>query len=69
MKKEEEKKTDSPKKETITIEDLKTTYRVISKLMEEERLNFDNSFTRVKNWLANKLCGLLIKEDEKKEED
>jgi hypothetical protein len=59
MKKEEEK-IESPKEEAITLEDLKTTYRVIKELMDKEKLNYDNSFTRVKNWLANKLCGLLI---------
>lgn len=67
MKKEEEK-IESPKEETITLEDLKTTYRVIKKLMDKEKLNYDNSFTRVKNWLANKLCGLLIEKDKEKEE-
>ena len=67
MKKEEEK-IESPKEEAITLEDLKTTYRVIKELMDKEKLNYDNSFTRVKNWLANKLCGLLIEKGKEKEE-
>ena len=67
MKKEEEK-IESPKEEAITLEDLKTTYRVIKELMDKEKLNYDNSFIRVKNWLANKLCGLLIEKSKEKEE-
>ena len=43
----------------MNIKDLITTYRSISILMEENNLTKDNSFMRVKNFLANMICDNL----------
>ena len=44
----------------MTIEELKTAYKVVTKIMEENRLTRDNSFNRVKNFISNKLCDSLV---------
>lgn len=44
----------------MTIEELKIAYKVITEIMETEQMNYDNSFVRVKNWIANKICNELI---------
>ena len=44
----------------MTTEELKIAYKVISEIMETEKMNYDNSFVRVKNWIANKICNKLI---------
>lgn len=41
------------------IKDLLITYRSISRLMIEHKLTKDNSFMRVKNFLANMICDNL----------
>ena len=46
----------------MKIEELKTAYKVITKIMEENRLQKDNSFNRVKNFISNKLCDELTNE-------
>ena len=47
-------------------EQILTTYKVISKIMEEimedDHLTKDNSFLRVKNYLANIYCDYCINE-------
>ena len=48
----------------MKIEELKIAYKVICEIMESEKMNYDNSFVRVKNWIANKLCSLVINENE-----
>jgi len=47
----------------MTIDELKTAYKVITKIMEENHLTRDNSFNRVKNFISNKLCDFLVEED------
>ena len=44
----------------MSIEELKTAYKVVSKIMEENHLTKDNSFNRVKNFISNKLCDSLV---------
>ena len=46
----------------MTIDELKTAYKVVTKIMEENRLTKDNSFNRVKNFISNKLCDELTNE-------
>ena len=41
------------------IDELKITYKVISKIMKEEHLTKDTAFVHVKNYIANKLCELI----------
>ena len=48
---------------TLTTTELKTAYKVISKIMYENNMTKDNSFLRVKNWLSNTLCDMLIDDD------
>jgi hypothetical protein len=47
------------KDKIMTVEELKTAYSVVTKIMEENRLQRDNSFNRVKNFISNKLCDIL----------
>ena len=47
----------------MTIDELKTAYMVITKIMEENRLQRDNSFNRVRNYISNKLCDNLLEEE------
>lgn len=44
----------------MTQEELKIAYKVVSKIMEENHLTRDNSFNRVKNFISNKLCDMLV---------
>ena len=46
----------------MTVDELKIAYSVITKIMEENRLQRDNSFNRVKNFISNKLCDILTNE-------
>lgn len=46
----------------MTLEELKTAYKVVTKIMEENRLMKDNSFNRVRNFISNKLCDSLVDE-------
>lgn len=50
-------------KAALSKTELKTAYKVISRIMEDNNLTKDNSFLRVKNWLSNKLCDMLIDDD------
>lgn len=43
-------------------EQILTTYKIISKIMEDDHLTKDNSFLRVKNYLANIYCDYCINE-------
>ena len=43
----------------MTVDELKIAYKVVTKIMEENRLTKDNSFNRVKNFISNKLCDIL----------
>ena len=47
----------------MSTEELKIAYKVISKIMEENRLTKDNSFNRVKNFISNKLADILTMEN------
>ena len=44
----------------MSIEELTTAYKVVTKIMEENHLTRDNSFNRVKNFISNKLCDILV---------
>ena len=46
----------------MTINELRTAYKVVTKIMEENHLTKDNSFNRVKNFISNKICDTLIDE-------
>ena len=46
----------------MTVDELKIAYSVVTKIMEENRLQRDNSFNRVKNFISNKLCDILTNE-------
>ena len=43
-------------------EQILNTYKIISKIMEDEHFTKDNSFLRVKNYLANAYCDSCINE-------
>jgi len=47
----------------MTVQELKIAYSVVTKIMEENRLQRDNSFNRVKNFISNKLCDILTNEE------
>ena len=44
----------------LTVDDLKTAYKVVTKIMKENNLMKDNSFNRVRNWISNSLCDNLV---------
>ena len=44
----------------LTVDDLKTAYKVVTKIMKENNLMKDNSFNRVRNWISNYLCDNLV---------
>lgn len=46
----------------MTVEELKIAYKVVTRIMEENHLQRDNSFNRVKNFISNKLCDILANE-------
>jgi len=43
------------------LEDLKTVYKVLKEIMEEEHLTKDTSFIRVRSYISNKICDEVIK--------
>lgn len=43
-------------------EQILITYKIINKIMEDDHLTKDNSFLRVKNYLANIYCDYCINE-------
>jgi hypothetical protein len=45
----------------MSVEDLKAAYKVVTQIMEENHLNRDNSFNRVRNFISNKLAEELTK--------
>lgn len=47
----------------MTVQELKIAYSVIAKIMEENHLQRDNSFNRVKNFISNKLCDILTNDE------
>lgn len=47
----------------MTVQELKIAYSVVTKIMEENHLQRDNSFNRVKNFISNKLCDILTNEE------
>lgn len=48
--------------ENIDNKELLKTYKVITKIMEENDLTMDTSFQNVQNWLSNKICNQLQNE-------
>lgn len=48
---------------TNTITSLKIAYKVLSEIMENEHLIKDTSFVRVRSFISNKICDMLIAED------
>ena len=45
----------------ISLEDLKVTYTVLKKIMEEEHLTKDTSFVRVRSVISNMICDEVTK--------
>lgn len=43
------------------LEELKTTYKVLKKIMEENHMTKDTAFVRVLNYISNKICDEVIK--------
>lgn len=41
-------------------EDLKTTYKVLKKIMEDNHMTKDTSFVRVLNYISNKICDEIV---------
>lgn len=48
----------------MTLSELKTAYKVVTKIMKANNLMHDNSFNRVRNWISNTLCDMLQDGDE-----
>lgn len=44
----------------MDINELLTTYKVISFIMKNNKLNSDNAWRHVQSWLSNKICDQLI---------
>ena len=42
------------------LEELKTTYKVLKKIMEENHMTKDTSFVRVLNYSSNKICDKIV---------
>lgn len=42
------------------LEELKTTYKVLKKIMEENHMTKDTSFVRVLNYISNKICDKIV---------
>lgn len=42
-------------------------YRTISEIMREDGKTMDNSFIRVRSYLANKVCDKLLEENEERD--
>ena len=47
----------------MTLNDLKITYKILNEIMENEHLTKDTSFVRVRSFISNKICNIIIKED------
>lgn len=47
----------------LSLRSLLKCYKVISKIMEENKLKMDNSFRRVQSWLSNAICNKLSEEE------
>ena len=47
----------------IDIEDLKTTYKVLKSIMENEKLTKDTSFVRVRSIISNMICDRVTSEN------
>jgi hypothetical protein len=43
----------------IKPEDLLTARKVLTKIMEEHKLNYNNAFTHVKNYITNIYCDII----------
>ena len=41
-------------------DDLKITYKVLKKIMEENHMTKDTSFVRVLNYISNKICDEIV---------
>ena len=48
---------------TNTITSLKVAYKVLSEIMENDHLTKDTSFVRVRSYISNKICDMLVAED------
>lgn len=53
----------------MTTDKLIITYKIISKIMEDNNLTRDTSFVRVKNYLSTLICDNLAKYTDKIEDD
>ena len=53
---------------SMNTDELLTAYKVISEIMNNNKLNSDNSWRYVKNWLSNKICDQILDKKEYKEE-
>ena len=42
------------------LEELKTTYKVLKNIMEENHMTKDTSFVRVLNYISNKICDKIV---------
>ena len=42
------------------LEELKTTYKVLKKIMGENHMTKDTSFVRVLNYISNKICDEIV---------
>ena len=42
------------------LDDLKTTYKVLKKIMEENHMTKDTAFIRVLNYVSNKICDEIV---------
>ena len=42
------------------LEELKTTYKVLKKVMEDNHMTKDTSFVRVLNYISNKICDKIV---------
>ena len=47
----------------MNIDELKATYKVLSEIMKNEHLTKDTSFVRVRSFISNKICDMLVAED------
>ena len=44
----------------IKPEDLLTARKILTKIMEENKLNYNNAFTHVKNYITNLYCDMIL---------
>lgn len=42
------------------LEELKTTYKVLKKIMEDNHMTKDTAFVRVLNYISNKICDEIV---------